>query len=167
MAKIEVLVPLGVCLLFQRHRSQTRRLAVRLPEPVLVAVAGVVGYVGGIYGIGGGSILAAILIGTGRPAAEVAPTTLATTFLTSVVGVVAFLILSVGHSGSLAPDWGTGIASGIGGLLGGYIGARLQPHLAETVICRLVGRPVAAIVRGYSVVPTSSRSLRNVFGRSE
>jgi uncharacterized protein len=48
----------------------------------------VVGCVGGIYGIGGGSILALILIGTGRPASEVAPVTLGSTLVTSVAGVV-------------------------------------------------------------------------------
>jgi hypothetical protein len=40
----------------------------RFPRPVLVVLSAVVGCVGGIYGIGGGSILAPVLIGSGRPA---------------------------------------------------------------------------------------------------
>jgi uncharacterized membrane protein YfcA len=145
-----VLVPLGLWLLLRRHRRRTGPSAVSLAEPILIAVAAAVGCIGGIYGIGGGSILAPILIGTGRPAAEVAPATLASTFFTSVGGVVAFLILSVGHAGSVAPDWGIGIALGAGGLLGGYAGARLQPHLPETVIRRLLGVLVLAIGIRYA-----------------
>jgi uncharacterized protein len=38
-----------------------------------VVLAAVVGCVGGIYGIGGGSILAPVLIGSGRTPPEVAP----------------------------------------------------------------------------------------------
>ncbi len=147
-----VLIPLGLWLLVRPHRRRTRQPAVGLAEPTLIAIAAVVGCIGGIYGIGGGSILAPILIGTGRPAAEVAPATLASTFLTSVAGVVAFLILSVGHGGSVAPDWGVGIALGVGGLLGGYTGARLQPRLPETVIRRLLGILVLAIGIRYAWV---------------
>jgi uncharacterized membrane protein YfcA len=63
----------------------------------------VVGCVGGIYGIGGGSILALILIliGTGRPASEVAPVALGSTLVTSVAGVATFTILSVHHHRSV------------------------------------------------------------------
>src|SRR6185369_17225909 len=55
-----------------------------IPSPVLIALACLVGCVGGIYGIGGGSILAPVLIGAGRPAADVAPAALASTFVTSI-----------------------------------------------------------------------------------
>jgi uncharacterized membrane protein YfcA len=67
-----------------------------------------VGCVGGIYGIGGGSILAPILIGPGRKAAEVAPAALASTFVTSVGGVITFTFLSIGQHAPVAPNWPTG-----------------------------------------------------------
>src|SRR5690349_20812765 len=51
------------------------------PAAWLVALAAAVGCAGGIYGIGGGSILAPVLIGTGRPPAVVAPAALASTFV--------------------------------------------------------------------------------------
>jgi uncharacterized membrane protein YfcA len=105
--------------------------------------------VGGIYGIGGGSILAPILIGTGRSPADVAPAALASTFVTSVAGVITFTILSVSHHGSIAPDWPTGIALGLGGLAGAYTGARIQSRLPELVIRRLVGVLVIAIAARY------------------
>ena len=81
-------------------------------SPVLIVLALTVGCAGGIYGIGGGSILAPILIGAGRPPREVAPAALASTFVTSVAGVVTFMILSINHHGSVSPDWPTGHSAG-------------------------------------------------------
>ena len=124
--------------------------AVRLiPPPVLILLAAAVGCVGGIYGIGGGSILAPILIGTGRPPREVAPAALASTFVTSVAGVVTFMILSIHHHGLVAPDWPTGVALGIGGLAGAYAGARLQRRLPDVLIRRVMGVLVIAIGGRY------------------
>ncbi|MGB6454926.1 MAG: sulfite exporter TauE/SafE family protein [Streptosporangiaceae bacterium] len=135
-----VLLPLGcwLALTHPKHDLGEDR-HVRLPGPVLVMLAMAVGCVGGIYGIGGGSIIAPILIGAGRPAAEVAPAALASTLVTSVAGVITFTILSAQTHGSVAPNWPTGIALGIGGLLGSYIGARLQSRLPEHLIRRLLG----------------------------
>ena len=126
-----VLIPLGAWLLLDPGRATSRPWP--LSPSVLAVIAATVGCVGGIYGIGGGAILAPILIGSGRSPAEVAPATLPSTFVTSVAGVITFLVLSTHHHGSIAPDWGVGIALGIGGLIGGYTGARLQPHLPELV----------------------------------
>ncbi len=143
-----VLIPLGAWLLITRR---PRRQGHWAPRPfVLTIVAAVVGCVGGIYGIGGGAILAPILIGSGRPAAEVAPATLASTFVTSVAGVATFVVLSLHHRGSIAPDWGVGLALGIGGLLGGYVGARLQPRLPESAIRHLLGLLVLIIGIRYA-----------------
>jgi uncharacterized protein len=116
-----------------------------IPVPALIVLAAAVGCVGGIYGIGGGSVLAPILTGAGRRPAEVAPATLAATFVTSVAGVVTFTILSVHQHVSAAPDWTTGIALGIGGLAGGYTGARVQARLPELAIRRVMGLLVLAI----------------------
>ena len=142
-----VLMPLGAWLALTRPTpsSTESRPARAVPLPVLVLLAAVVGCVGGIYGIGGGSILAPILIGTGRPPRDVAPAALASTFVTSVAGVITFLLLSVHHHGSVAPDWPTGIALGIGGLAGAYTGARIQRHLPDTLIRRVMGVLVVAI----------------------
>jgi uncharacterized membrane protein YfcA len=120
-----------------------------VPVPVLVLLAAVVGCVGGIYGIGGGSILAPILIGTGRPPKEVAPDALASTFVTSVAGVATFMILSVHHHGSVSPDWPTGLALGVGGLAGAYSGARIQRRLPGVLIRRVMGVLVVAIGARY------------------
>ncbi len=146
-----VLMPLGIWLTLTRpSRPQDPERPARLiPVPVLVILAAAVGCVGGIYGIGGGSILAPILIGSGRRPAEVAPAALASTFVTSVAGVITFTILSIHQHGSVAPDWTTGIALGIGGLAGAYTGARIQPRMPDILIRRLVGILVVAIGARY------------------
>jgi uncharacterized protein len=146
-----VLAPLGIWLALTRparpqHPDRPARL---VPVPVLVILAAAVGCVGGIYGIGGGSILAPILIGSGRRPAEVAPAALAATFVTSVAGVITFTILSIHQHGSVAPDWPTGIALGVGGLAGAYTGARIQSRLPDVLIRRLVGILVVAIGARY------------------
>jgi uncharacterized membrane protein YfcA len=146
-----VLVPLGGWLALTRSPGPQRpgRRVRPVPGPVLVALAALVGCAGGIYGIGGGSILAPVLIGSGRRPAEVAPAALASTFVTSVAGVVTFTVLSLHQPGAVAPDWPTGIALGAGGLAGGYAGARLQSRLPEPVIRRLIGILVIAIGARY------------------
>jgi len=140
-----VLLPLGVWLALTRPSRPDSEQVRRIPAPVLIVLSAVVGCVGGIYGIGGGSILAPILIGSGRRAVEVAPAALASTFVTSVGGVITFTILSINQHAPVAPNWPTGIALGIGGLAGGYTGARIQSRLPDVLIRRLVGILVIAI----------------------
>ena len=123
--------------------------AAGIPAPALVVLAAAVGCAGGIYGIGGGSILAPVLIASGRPPAVVAPAALGSTFVTSVAGVVTFTILSVHQPGPVAPAWATGIALGAGGLAGGYTGARIQSRLPDALIRRVVGVLVLAIGARY------------------
>ncbi len=146
-----VLVPLGCWLAVTRPPAADgpARPQRAIPLSVLVALGAVVGCVGGIYGIGGGSILAPVLIGSGRPAAQVAPAALALTLVTSVAGVVTFMILSLHHQGPVAPDWPTGIALGAGGLMGAYVGARVQSRLPELLIRRLAGVLVIAVGARY------------------
>jgi uncharacterized protein len=146
-----ILLPLGAWLAATGPTGQADagRLPRRIPFPVLTGMACLVGCAGGIYGIGGGSILSPVLIGAGRPAAEVAPAALASTFVTSGAGVVTFTVLSVHHLGSVAPDWPTGIALGLGGLAGAYTGARIQGRLPDALIRRITGILVIAVGARY------------------
>jgi uncharacterized membrane protein YfcA len=142
-----VLVPLGVWLALTRpaRAGEPGRPVRLIRSPVLVVLATVVGCVGGIYGFGGGALLAPVLIGAGRKPSEVAPATLASTFVTSAGGVITFTILALHQHVSVAPDWPTGIALGAGGLAGGYTGARIQSRMPDALIRRLVGVLVIAI----------------------
>jgi uncharacterized protein len=146
-----VLVPLGLWVALTRPAYHDRPAGPDrvIPVPLVVTLAAAVGCAGGIYGIGGGSILAPILIGAGRSPAEVAPAALASTFVTSVAGVVTFTILSIHQQGSVAPDWPTGLALGVGGLAGAYTGARIQSRLPDALIRRLVGLLVVLIGAHY------------------
>ncbi len=148
-----LLLPLGIWLAATRPArdhapARPARAASRIPAPVLIVLAAQTGCAGGIYGIGGGAILSPILIGSGRPAAEVAPATLASTFVTSLGGVLTFTLLSVSH-GPVTPNWPTGIALGIGGIAGGYLGARIQSRLPDTLIRRTVGILAIAIAAQF------------------
>jgi hypothetical protein len=146
-----VLVPLGAWLALG-HSPAGRRTPPPANDRRITGLALVVGTIGGIYGIGGGSLLAPVLVGLGFSVVEVAPAALASTFLTSIVGVVTYAILSFRHSGSIAPVWVVGLAMGAGGLLGGYVGAGLQPRLPEALLRRGLGILALALGVRYAVL---------------
>ena len=140
-----VLLPLGIWLCTRppgaAHPSRphpTARGLVRRPRTITL-LALLVGVVGGIYGIGGGSILRPLLVASGLPVATVAPAALAATFVTSIVGAATYALLSLTATGTIAPDWRLGLVCGLGGLLGGYVGAWLQPWLPERALRLLLG----------------------------
>ncbi|WP_344606983.1 sulfite exporter TauE/SafE family protein [Streptomyces glaucus] len=147
-----LLLPLGTWLVVRTLRPAPARA--RRPEPAPRTVTGlalVVGVVGGVYGIGGGSLLGPVLVGRGVPVSRVAPAALAATFVTSVAGASAYVLLSLAHGGSVAPDWFLGLACGLGGLLGGYAGARLRPRVPETFLRLLLGTLAAALGALYAL----------------
>lgn len=113
-----------------------------------------VGVVGGVYGIGGGSLLSPLLVGSGMAVAVVAPAALASTFVTSIVGAITFAVLALFTRGSIAPDWPIGIACGLGGLVGGYLGARLQPFVPEAALRMLLGCLAVSIGSLYLIQAT-------------
>lgn len=144
------LLPLGVWLCMRTLRRPTNRpTATPLSHASITILALIVGVLGGIYGIGGGSILGPILAGRGIPIATVAPAALASTFLTSLAGAATYALLSLTTHGTIAPDWSLGIACGAGGLFGGYLGARLQPHLPETMLRLLLGALAVTVAGLY------------------
>jgi uncharacterized membrane protein YfcA len=96
----------------------------------------IVGIVGGVYGIGGGAIIAPFFVAIyGLPVHTVAGAALMGTFITSVAGV-AFYQLIAPFYGSMvvAPDWLLGALFGIGGLCGMYLGARCQRFVPANYI---------------------------------
>jgi uncharacterized membrane protein YfcA len=114
--------------------------------------ATVTGIVGGIYGIGGGSLLAPILVRTGFAVDEVAPAALTATFITSVVGALTYLMLDAAGRTSAGPHWAIGCACGVGGLLGGYLGAAIQPRLPSRALRRLLGLLAVGLGCTYRVL---------------
>jgi uncharacterized membrane protein YfcA len=126
-----VLAPVG---LFILRKPAPGSLGRRLGRRTVGALAFVVGVVGGLYGIGGGSVIGPVLVGTGMAVATVAPAALLSTWVTSVVGVATYTVISLGAAGAVAPDWSLGVATGLGGLVGGVVGASLQPRIPERVL---------------------------------
>jgi uncharacterized protein len=161
-----VLLPLGLWLLLGSQRlPPSRGEPGRRGRGLISLLAVVVGVVGGIYGIGGGSLLAPVLIACGFSAYEVAPATLLATFLTSIAGIATFEVLQFTHGGSAAPEWILGVSMGLGGFLGSYAGARLQSCLPEASIRRLLGLIACLIAARYTqiaVEPSGHRSPAHV-----
>ena len=96
----------------------------------------IVGIVGGIYGIGGGSIIAPFFITFfGLPVYIVAGAALMGTFVTSVAGVAFYQAIAPFYPHlSVAPDWLLGILFGTGGMAGMYLGARCQKFVPAKAI---------------------------------
>lgn len=118
--------------------------------PAVVGLAGIVGVVGGAYGIGGGAIIAPVLVGVMRlPIHAVAGAALAGTFATSVLGVAVYSLLPIPGGGSAAPDWLLGSLFGLGGLAGMVLGASAQRHLSQRVLRLGLGLGVAGLALAY------------------
>lgn len=141
-----VLVPVGLLIL---RAPAPGSLRLRLRPSVVRLVALVVGVVGGIYGVGGGSLMAPVLVGAGMAVTTVAPAALLSTWVTSVIGVATYVILSLDSVGTIAPDWRLGIAAGLGGLMGGWLGASLQPRIPERALRTLLGALALALALVY------------------
>jgi uncharacterized membrane protein YfcA len=146
------LLPMGLWLCL-RTGAPSRKGTSRPAEPSARSLTGLalaVGVIGGIDGIGGGSLLGPVLAGRGLPMARVAPAALAATFATSVVGALTYALLAMVSPGDVAPDWELGCACGAGGLIGGYLGARLQPRLPEPALRLLLGALATAVGALYA-----------------
>ncbi|MFZ0614782.1 MAG: sulfite exporter TauE/SafE family protein [Desulfobacterales bacterium] len=96
----------------------------------------IVGIVGGIYGIGGGAIIAPFFVSFFRlPVYTVAGAALMGTFVTSVAGVIFYQGIAPFYPDmSVAPDWLLGSLFGLGGIAGMYLGARFQKYVPANVI---------------------------------
>ncbi|SFQ99557.1 sulfite exporter TauE/SafE family protein [Desulfoscipio geothermicus] len=114
-----------------------------------------VGLIGGIYGIGGGAIIAPFCVSIlGLPVYTVAGAALAGTFLTSIAGVIFYSILAmtaVGASTNVAPDWALGALFGVGGLLGTYCGAYIQKYLKENIVKAIMAALILFLALRYVI----------------
>ena len=118
----------------------------------LLSLAFLVGMIGGVYGIGGGSIIAPFLITLFKlPVYAIAGAVLLGTFTSSAAGVVFYSLIPI--NGAVAPpDWALGILFGAGGLLGMYFGAKMQKYLPEKGIKFVLATIVSFIACRYILV---------------
>lgn len=150
-----LLFVLGIWLLIQDRRGAVPEHP-RLSERTVRLLGLAAGVIGGIYGVGGGSLLAPILVVSGFAVASVAPAALLTTLVTSCAGALTFAVLAATGHPETTPQWGLGLACGLGGLIGGYIGASLQPRVPHRALRLLLG--VLAVLLAFAMLLTATRT---------
>ncbi len=92
-------------------------------------IAFFVGIIGGAYGVGGGALIAPIIISLFKlPIHAIAGANLLGTYTSSIFGILSYA--SLGYM----PKLDIGLALGSGGVTGMYFGARIQKYLPERVI---------------------------------
>lgn len=139
----------NVSLSLKRTRFSFRNVTYSFSTSGLLSLAFVVGIVGGVYGIGGGSIIAPFLITFFKlPVYAIAGAVLLGTFASSMAGVAFYSLIPI--NGTVAsPDWMLGILLGSGGLLGMYFGAKMQKYISEKLIKIVLGIIVFTIASRY------------------
>lgn len=119
----------------------------------------VVGIIGGVYGIGGGSIIAPFLVTFYRlPVYTIAGAALLGTLVTSIAGIFFYTTVAPYYADTglaVSPDWMLGLLFGAGGFVGMYFGARLQKFMPAKII-----KAILAIL----ILFISIRYIANVFG---
>jgi uncharacterized membrane protein YfcA len=139
----------NVSLALKKTRFDFKNLTHSFSTSGVLSLSFVVGVVGGVYGIGGGSIIAPFLITFfNLPVYTIAGAVLLGTFTSSVAGVAFYSLIPI--NGTVAPpDWILGILFGAGGLLGMYFGAKTQKYIPEQWIKIVLGITVFTIASRY------------------
>jgi uncharacterized protein len=123
----------------------------RMSVPRLMVLSLVVGVIGGIYGIGGGAIIAPFLVTFfGTPVYIAAGAALMGTLITSAAGVAFFQLLAPFYpTMAVSPDWLLGILFGIGGMAGMYCGASLQKYVPARIVKAILAVCILIPAMGY------------------
>ena len=139
----------NVALGLKKTRFDFRKATHSFSTGGMLGLAFIVGIVGGVYGIGGGSIIAPFLITFFKlPVYAIAGAVLLGTFTSSAAGVAFYSLIPL--NGEVAPpDWMLGILFGAGGLLGMYFGAKMQKYVSEKWIKLILGIIVFIIGSRY------------------
>ncbi len=123
---------------------------------LVVGLTAIIGIVGGMYGVGGGSLLSPFLVAFfGLPVYVVAGPTLLCTLMTSVAGVLCYSLFAPYYpSMSVLPDYALGLLMGFGGLVGMYAGARTQKFLPQ--------RPIKALVAILALITACVWAIKSL-----
>ena len=115
----------------------------------------IVGLIGGIYGIGGGAIIAPFLVAFyGLPVYTIAGATLMGTFITSVIGVIFYQLIAPMYESptiAVSPDWALGVLFGLGGILGVYLGAKTQRFVSAIWLKLILGITLLFVALSYLI----------------
>ena len=120
--------------------------------PALLSLTLIVGIIGGIYGIGGGAIIAPFCVSILHiPVFTIAGPALFGTFMTSIAGVFFYSTIPINSGQTAPPDLLLGILFGVGGLLGMYLGARCQKYVPERTIKAILALIILVVSLKYIV----------------
>jgi uncharacterized membrane protein YfcA len=115
-------------------------------------LAFIVGIIGGVYGIGGGAIIAPFCVAVFHlPVYTIAGAALMGTFITSIAGVLFYSVIPVPGGAQTMPDWLLGFLFGVGGALGIYLGARCQKFVPQKFIKLMLGAIILSLALSYIV----------------
>jgi len=128
----------GVSRSWRRVTARLGPIEYAYPPVAVVALALVIGTIGGAYGIGGGALMAPVMISVFRlPVHATAGANLAGTFTASLAGALFYTWCGprlAGPGTVVSPDWALGLLFGVGGLFGMYLGASWQRFLPARLI---------------------------------
>lgn len=131
-----------------RFRHGDAEHAFGLPSMLLFSF--MAGLIGTAYGIGGGSFMVPVCLAVYRlPLYPIAGATLTATFLTSAIALAAYSVLPTPTGAAVRPDWALGLAFGLGGLAGAYLGARLQKRVPQDWLKALLALLLAELALRY------------------
>ncbi len=121
--------------------------------PGIFSLSLIVGIIGGIYGIGGGAIIAPFFVTFYKlPVYTVAGAALMGTFVTSIAGVIFYQAIAPFYPElSVAPDWLLGLLFGLGGMVGMYCGARCQKFMPATAIKAMLAVIILGTAGSYLI----------------
>jgi len=127
---------------------QAQKVEFSLAAIIILALA--VGIIGGIYGIGGGAIIAPFCVAfLNIPVHTVAGAAIFGTFATSVAGVAIYSLVPLYNGHPAPPDWMLGALFGFGGLLGMYLGASCQKYVPERAIQAILALIIFTVSSNY------------------
>ncbi|MBU1653166.1 sulfite exporter TauE/SafE family protein, partial [bacterium] len=138
---------------FKEIRYSYQNETYRAPTWAVFLLSFIVGIIGGVYGIGGGAIIAPFLIAVFRfQVHSIAGASLFSTLFSSVAGVIFYTLIAPMYAETglaVTPDWLLGSMFGVGGAAGIYVGARLQKHFPAVVIKGIIAAALLYISINY------------------
>jgi len=134
----------------RRMSFEFRGQKIEFSLTAIILLALIVGVIGGIYGIGGGAIIAPFCVAfLNIPVHTVAGAAIFGTFATSVAGVAIYSMVPLYNGQTAPPDWMLGTLFGLGGLIGMYLGASCQKYVPEKIIQTILALIIFAVSIRY------------------
>jgi hypothetical protein len=135
-----------------RYNHKNESFDISLPAVSVFSL--LIGLIAGAYGIGGGAIIAPLLVSRfGIPVHGVAGAALTASLASSIAAVAGYNIIAPWYPDmSIAPDWTLGLLLGSGGMAGMYLGARSQKYVSAQKITWVLAAIVICLAVSYIAV---------------